>query len=134
MGLAFKPLEGPWVMRQIVGKKFQSNTSMQADIFGFVNHSHATGADLPDHAVVRDGLADHVPNMLWGDRRQVNESRGVRSGSRCFRPAVSESPSRRFSSLNRVRSQAVLSNPLSTFFQLVIDCEPSRGGARGDQA
>src|SRR5580698_9241933 len=58
LGLALKPLEGFWVARQRNRKKFQSNTSPQANIFRFENHPHAATAQILDNAVVRDGLAD----------------------------------------------------------------------------
>ena len=45
-------------------------------ILGLVNDPH-TAAQLLKDAVVRDGLADHVWQMLRWRNRQVNESRGV---------------------------------------------------------
>ena len=46
-----------------VRQKLERDKTVQASIFGFVNHTHATAAELLDDAVVRDGLADH------GDRQ-----------------------------------------------------------------
>ena len=45
-------------MRQIFRKEFQSDPSVQTDVFRLVNHSHAAGSELPNYAVVRDGSAD----------------------------------------------------------------------------
>ena len=42
-----------------IGEKFESDETVQPRVFGFINNTHATAAQLGDNAVVRDGLADH---------------------------------------------------------------------------
>ena len=50
--------------------------SAQIGILGFVNHAHSTPAELPEDAVVRDGLANHDKELLLGGhvRRRAEAS------------------------------------------------------------
>src|SRR5208283_4762840 len=71
-GLRFaaKTAEGRGVANHVIGKKLQGDEAMQAGLFGFVDHAHASAAELLDHLVVRDVLADHD----FGDARNVRRS------------------------------------------------------------
>ncbi len=51
--------EGLRVAGNVIGQEFQSDETVQAGVFGLVDHTHAAAAELFDNAVVRDGLADH---------------------------------------------------------------------------
>jgi hypothetical protein len=46
------------VLSYVIGKKLQGNETIQAGVFGFVDHAHAATAKLFDNAVVRDGVFD----------------------------------------------------------------------------
>ena len=50
---------------------------VQGDVLGLLDHTR-TAAEFLDDSVVRDGLADHRPEMLGLEMRQVNE--GVEVG------------------------------------------------------
>ena len=60
-GLRFAPKsrQGLGIAGHFVGQKLQRDKAVQARVLGFVDHAHATAAELFDDAVVRDGLADH---------------------------------------------------------------------------
>ena len=60
LGFALKPAQSLGIARDFVGKEFQRDETMQASVFGLVNHAHAAAPQLFDNPVVRDGLADHV--------------------------------------------------------------------------
>jgi hypothetical protein len=62
------------------GREVGDARKVQLTVFRLVHHTHAAAQFLAD-GVVRDGLADHVQNMLWRASRQVNESGGVRPRS-----------------------------------------------------
>jgi hypothetical protein len=55
----------------------ECDKTVEAGVFGFVDHTHPATAQLLDNAIVRDGLADHWAAMLGVQIRQVNEPRGV---------------------------------------------------------
>jgi hypothetical protein len=38
---------------------------VKAIVFGLVNHAHAATAEFLEDTVVRNGLADHGPNLTW---------------------------------------------------------------------
>ena len=59
LGLAPEAAERRGVAGDIFGKEFQGNKTVEAGVFGFVNHTHPATAELLDHPVVRDVLADH---------------------------------------------------------------------------
>src|SRR5579872_2423190 len=46
------------------GKELKSDKSSQQGVFRFINHTHATAAQLFLYAVMRDGLANHWERML----------------------------------------------------------------------
>jgi hypothetical protein len=46
------------IFRNIIGQEFQGDEAMQAGIFGFVDHAHATATEAIDDVVVRKSLAD----------------------------------------------------------------------------
>jgi hypothetical protein len=46
------------------GQEFQGDESVQAGILGFVDDTHPATAELLNHAIVRDGLADHLGRSL----------------------------------------------------------------------
>src|SRR5580692_9842749 len=59
LGFALKAGESLGVARNFVGKEFQGDETMEARVFGFVNHAHAAAAKFLDDAIVGNGLADH---------------------------------------------------------------------------
>jgi len=84
-GFAAEAFESLRVVRGILGEKLESYEALEASVFGFIDDAHAPGADVLDHEVVRDGLADegagrHGQAMLDGGGETVNEAAGgVRS-------------------------------------------------------
>jgi hypothetical protein len=70
------------VLGYLIGEKFQRNETMQPRVFGLVDHSHTTTAQLLKDAVVRDGLAEQwtlalCVIILGAKVRQVNVLREV---------------------------------------------------------
>jgi hypothetical protein len=65
LGFALKAAERLRVFGYIVGQKLERHKATEFHILSLVDHTHAAAAEFLDNAVVRDGLADHVPNMLW---------------------------------------------------------------------
>ena len=57
--LALKSAERLRVARELVGREFQCDETMQPRISGLINHAHPAAAQLLHDAVVRNGLADH---------------------------------------------------------------------------
>src|SRR6202140_4097730 len=53
------------ILRPIVGEKLKGDKSTQRDVFGLVNHAHATAAEFLDDAVVRDGTPDHARPIIF---------------------------------------------------------------------
>jgi len=41
------------------GQELQSDETMEPGVFGFIDHTHPTAAELLQNAIVRDGLAEH---------------------------------------------------------------------------
>ena len=66
-----------WVSGNFIGKELESDEAMQSRVLSLIDHTHPAAPELLDDAVVRDCLADHVRNMPWRKRRQVNDSRRV---------------------------------------------------------
>src|SRR5580698_10206226 len=56
--LALEAFQGLMVSGYLVRQEFQSHKTMEACVFGSVDHAHPTAAELFDNSVVRDGLAD----------------------------------------------------------------------------
>ena len=75
-----KALQRLQVFRHVFRKELQGDVATEAQVLGFVDHTHATAAELLEDAVVGDGLADecvrarHSAAILGADCRQVNES------------------------------------------------------------
>jgi hypothetical protein len=57
-GFATESLDGLGIVRDVVGKEFQSDAAAEADVLGFVNHAHATATEFFEDTVVRDGAAE----------------------------------------------------------------------------
>jgi hypothetical protein len=57
--LALKAGQRLGIAGHLVGQELQGHETVQAAVFGLVDHTHPTPAKLLDHAIVRDGLADH---------------------------------------------------------------------------
>src|ERR1700746_1597351 len=62
--LAAKTFKGLGVLRHIIRQEFQSNKPPKLGILGFVDNAHTTSPDLFEDAVVRDGLANHVVDVI----------------------------------------------------------------------
>ena len=58
LGFALETCEGLRVFGDIVGKKFERDETVQANVFGFVNDAHAAAAEFFGDAVVGDGLPE----------------------------------------------------------------------------
>src|SRR5438445_7794577 len=58
--LAAEAAEQMLIGGDVIGKKFESNETAETGVLGLINHSHSAAAELFDHLVMRDGLADHV--------------------------------------------------------------------------
>ena len=58
--LAAKAFQRLWVSRQFIGQEFQSDEAAKLGVFGFVDDTHPTAAQLLNNAVVRDDLVDHA--------------------------------------------------------------------------
>ncbi len=68
----------PWLVDHL-RQELEGHETVQARVLRLINDTHATAAQLPDDAVVRDCLADHNggsptsdPRMLGGNRERVN--------------------------------------------------------------
>ena len=57
MRFALEAGENLGIVGDVVGKKFQSDETVQAGVFGFVDDAHATAAELFENAVVGQGLS-----------------------------------------------------------------------------
>ena len=58
-------LEGLTVVGESVGKEFQSDMAAEAEVFRFVDLTHAAGAEFAKNAIVRDGFAEQ-DSPDWG--------------------------------------------------------------------
>ena len=47
------------IARDFIGQELEGDETIQAGVFGSVDHTHATTAELLKNAVVRNGLAEH---------------------------------------------------------------------------
>ena len=50
----------------LFGQELEGYKTMQACVFGLVNHTHSAAAEFFDDPIVGDGLADHAQNLTWG--------------------------------------------------------------------
>ena len=58
LGFPAEALQGLRILRDFVGEEFQGDMAVKIGVFGFVDNSHASAADLLDEAKMRDGLSD----------------------------------------------------------------------------
>src|SRR5207244_9524066 len=68
---AFDSIYGHAVFCQLIGEQLDGHRPSQPRVFGFVDNAHAARAEALEHAVVREGAADHGFN-------RVNTSRAAR--------------------------------------------------------
>ncbi len=92
-GFAAETFQGLPVLREFFGQEFQRDEASEAGVLGFIDHAHATAAQLFNDAVVRDGLVEHysirqeaapqwVSAMLGGVSGVVKSGRRVVAGRR----------------------------------------------------
>jgi hypothetical protein len=60
LGLSLKTREGLRIAGNFIGQELQSNETAKLEVFGFIDHTHASAAKLFDDAVVRDGPPDQL--------------------------------------------------------------------------
>jgi hypothetical protein len=65
------------VASNFIGQELEGYKTMEPGVFRLVHNTHAATSEFLDDAIVRDGLADHWPEMVRLLTGQVNESRGV---------------------------------------------------------
>jgi len=53
--LAAEAFEGSRVLRQIIGQKLERDVAAEAEVFGFVDHTHAAPAEFLQETVVGNG-------------------------------------------------------------------------------
>jgi hypothetical protein len=75
--LSTETLQRLRVLRNFLREKFESDEASKLGVFGFIDNTHTTAAELLHDAVVRDRLADHWAEILGWKVEQVNESWGV---------------------------------------------------------
>jgi hypothetical protein len=66
LNLSAKAFQCLRVFGNIIGQERQSDKAAQFEVLGFVDHTHPTTAQLPDDAIVRDGLPDHAQGCYGG--------------------------------------------------------------------
>src|SRR5271165_3509909 len=84
-GLAQEAVEGLAVIGEVVGNELQRHVAAEARIFCFVNHAHAAATELPQEAVVGNGLADQSWGRgfhVGGNVRLRREVRSTRAGGK----------------------------------------------------
>jgi hypothetical protein len=69
LGFALESGQGLGIAGNFLGKEFESDEAMKPGVFGFVDHTHATTAQLLENAVVRNRRAYHWQEMLRGGNR-----------------------------------------------------------------
>ncbi len=74
LGLTPEAAERCGVASDIFRKEFQGDETMQARVFGLVNHAHPATTELLDHSVVRDVLADHFAHEMAARQRPSQNS------------------------------------------------------------
>src|SRR5208282_3445231 len=62
--LTLETLKRGRVGTQFRREDLQGHAPAQGYVFGLIHHTHAAAAQLAQHAVVRNGLADHASLML----------------------------------------------------------------------
>ena len=71
--LSLKPSKHLWVFGDLIREELQGYGTVEADIFGLVNHPHTTATKFLDDSVMRDGLPNHWADMLGIEFAEVNE-------------------------------------------------------------
>jgi hypothetical protein len=66
LGLALETGQRLGIARDFLRKEFQSDKTVEPDVFGLVNHTHSTAAQHLEDAIVRDGLANHRRAESYG--------------------------------------------------------------------
>src|SRR2546427_7271673 len=64
--LTLKTLQSRRIFFQITRQEFQRDVAPQAEVFCFINHTHATAAKLVQDAVVGNSFTDHLPRGSKG--------------------------------------------------------------------
>jgi hypothetical protein len=59
-GFALEAAKSLEVLRDIIGQEFQRDETVQLDVLGLIDDTHAAPAQLLQDAVVRDGFANHA--------------------------------------------------------------------------
>jgi len=77
LGFPLEAAEGLCIVGEFVGKEFQGDVTTELEVFRLVDHAHSPATDLAEDAVVRDGLADHLAEILGLGVGQVNEGQQV---------------------------------------------------------
>ena len=72
LSFALKAAQSLSIGRKLVGQKFQGDGALKSGILGSEDHAHTAPAELFDHAVVRNCLPDHWPEILGLKMAQVN--------------------------------------------------------------
>lgn len=55
--------QGLRIAGHFVGEKLEGDETMEASVFGLIHYTHATTAEPFEDTVVRNGPADHGPNL-----------------------------------------------------------------------
>ena len=61
LGLTSKSRQRLCISGHFVRQKLERDETVQSRVLGFIDHAHAAAAQFFQNAVMRDGLADHVP-------------------------------------------------------------------------
>src|SRR6266851_1976995 len=59
LGLPLETAESLCIVGEFVGKELQGDVAIELEVFRFVDHTHAPAAQLPQDAVMRDGVIHH---------------------------------------------------------------------------
>ena len=62
--LALKSFQHHCIMDHIFRQEFQSDMAVKFEVFRFIHHAHSAAPEFVQHAVVRDGLADHEERLI----------------------------------------------------------------------
>src|SRR6266404_5900153 len=81
--LAQKSLQRLWITVLVFGQELQRNSSSELGVLGFIDHAHASAAQLAENTVVSNEFAIHRgKGMLTARRKPVNCADRV-----CIRPS-----------------------------------------------
>ena len=64
LGFALETGQRLGIFGHLIGKKFEGHEAVQGCVFGFVNDAHSAAAQLFYDEVMRDGLADHLGQVI----------------------------------------------------------------------